>query len=703
MDQERDVTAELERALARRVHRLAVALIGSSCLIYLAWLLTRPPAPATFAVAAMAALGLLTAIASLVWAQRTGGHASATAGMCWIVFAAMSALAFAQGGIVGTAVWWLPLGPVLALQGGALRNGAAMASVMVVELLLLQWLRMRGWMPTPPIGLAGDAQRFIAATVSGTCMVVVVGLGLHWRRHVLRELQAALAAAREASAVKGRFLANMSHEIRTPLHGIVGAAELLRGTRLDEGQRQVLSVLRRSSSALMALVDDVLDFSKLEAGRMRMARERFDLHDVIHDAAEVFSAQAEAKGIDLLSHCTADLPVSAVGDAARLRQILHNLVGNAVKFTERGEVRVFAAPEHGQDGSLWARIAVRDSGIGMSETQVAGLFEAFAQADLSTTRRFGGTGLGLAIARELATLLGGRIEVQSRVGQGSTFMLMVPLHDSTPAAATPPLLDGVDVIVVAASRSRRDDLAELVQRHGGVCTAVYALPPPAAAAPGRPRVMLCEAATLSACGVTPDALADRLAASGERGVLLVGAATDARALPRELVPLYRPASPARVIEALQRALRPAQPDSARMDIEPAALSDGTRGLRVLLVEDNLVNQLVAQSLLERLGAQVVLAGDGEQALQRLDEQPFDLVLMDCQMPVLDGLDCTRRWRAIEARTLRPRVTVVAMTAASDAQARQQCLAAGMDDFLSKPVEQGQLAALLARVVQATAV
>jgi signal transduction histidine kinase/CheY-like chemotaxis protein len=700
---EHDVAAELERALARRVHLLAVALIGSSCLIYLAWLLTRPPAAATFAVAAVAAFGLVTAIASLAWARRTGGHASANAGMCWFVFAAVSALAVAQGGIVGSAVWWLPLGPVLALQGGALRSGAAMASVMVVELLLLQWLRARGWMPTPPIGLAGDAQRFIAATVSGACMVVVVGLGLHWRRHVLRELQSALDTAREASAVKGRFLANMSHEIRTPLHGIVGAAELLRGTRLDEGQRQVLSVLRRSSSALMALVDDVLDFSKLEAGRMRVARERFDLHDVIHDAAEVFSAQAEAKGVDLLSHCTADLPASAVGDAARLRQILHNLVGNAVKFTEHGEVRVFAAPEQQPDGSLWARISVRDSGIGMNEAQVDGLFDAFAQADLSTTRRFGGTGLGLAIARELATLLGGRIEVQSRPGRGSTFMLLVPLHDSTPAAPTPALLAGIDVAVVATSRSRRDDLTELVQRHGGACACHDTLPGPAPLPPGRQRVLLCDAGTLSRSGVTLDALSDRLAASGERGVLLVGAATDARALPREFVPLYRPASPSRAIEALQRALRPAQADSARMDIEPVAFGDGTRKAHVLLVEDNLVNQLVAQSLLERLGAQVVLAGDGEQALMRLSERSFDLVLMDCQMPVLDGLDCTRRWRQIEAREQRPRATVVAMTAASDEQARQQCLAAGMDDFLSKPVEQDRLAALLARVVQATAV
>jgi CheY-like chemotaxis protein len=221
-------------------------------------------------------------------------------------------------------------------------------------------------------------------------------------------------------------------------------------------------------------------------------------------------------------------------------------------------------------------------------------------------------------------------------------------------------------------------------------------------APGARRVLLCDGQALPAHGLDTCALADRLAASGERGVLLVGAAVDARSMPRELVPLYRPASPVQVIEALNRALGPPPVDSGRVDIDMPATSGGTRPARVLLVEDNLVNQLVAQSLLERLGAQVVLAGDGEQALQRLAEHEFDLVLMDCQMPVLDGLACTRRWREVESREQRPRVTVVAMTAASDEQAREDCSAAGMDGFLPKPVEQGQLAALLARVVQATA-
>jgi signal transduction histidine kinase/CheY-like chemotaxis protein len=693
------VAAELEAALARRVHVLAVGVIGGSCLLYLAWLLTRPPTPAAFAVGSMATFGLLSSLATLAWARRTQRHSAAIAGLCWLVFGAMSVLVAAQGGVAGTAVWWLPLGPLLALQGGAVRSGSVMAVVMLAELSALHGLRAADWMPQPLVGQAGESQRFIAVVTASTCMVIVVGLGLHWRRRLLRELQAALAAAHNASEVKSRFLANMSHEIRTPLHGIVGASELLRGTRLDEGQRQVLAVLRRSSSALLALVNDVLDYSKLEAGRMRVEQTRFDLHDAIHDAAEVFSAQAEAKGVELLSHCTADLPQTTVGDAARLRQILHNLVGNAVKFTDAGEVRVFAAPERGADGSAWVRVSVRDSGIGMDEAQLAGLFEAFAQADLSTTRRFGGSGLGLAIARDLAELLGGRIEVQSLPGQGSTFMLLMPLIEAQAAAPAQAVLEGVEVQLVSPSRSRREDHAELVRRHGGRCEVFDTLPAAAAALPPCVRrVVLCDERALAAAGLAPADWADRLAASGERGVLLVGLSADARKLPHDLVPLYRPAPPGRVIEALQRALGPPPPDSASLDIDAPAMTAGTRGARVLLVEDNLVNQLVAQALLERLGAHVVLAGDGEQALQRLAQDEFDLVLMDCQMPVLDGLACTRRWRERERemQDRRRRTPVVAMTATSDDQARQACRDAGMDDFLTKPVELPQLAAVLAQ-------
>jgi signal transduction histidine kinase/ActR/RegA family two-component response regulator len=707
-----DAAAELERALARRVHLLAAGLIGLSSLIYLVWLLPRAAQPTALALASMAALGLGTALLSVAWARRTQRHAAAVAGMCWLVFLAMAALVAAQGGVTGTAVWWLPLGPLLALQAGALRSGVAMAVIMLIELVVLDALRSQGWMAEPLVAPLGDAQRFIAVTSSSACMLIVVALGLHWRRRLLDELQAALATAHAASEVKTRFVANMSHEIRTPLNGIVGAAELLRGTRLDEGQRQVVGVLRRSSVVLMALVNDVLDLSKLEAGRMRTEQVEFDLHDAIHDAAEVFSAQAQAKGVELLSHCTGDLPARAVGDAARLRQIVHNLVANAVKFTDAGEVRVFAAPEPGPGGRPWMRISVRDTGIGMTEAQRATLFEAFTQADLSTTRRFGGSGLGLAICRELAALLGGRIEVESLPGRGSTFMVMLPLVapppvtvDASVPAPVPPLA-GVTVQIVSPNRSQREDLLDVLQRAGALCSSGATWPADAVpGAPGAPadapQLVLCDEAALASAGLDTAAWAEQLKASGRRGVLLAGLAVSARSLPRAVLPLYKPALPTRVLDTLRRALEPPPEDSARMELDPLAPpADSGAAQRVLLVEDNPVNQLVAQGLLDRLGASTVIAADGEQALRLFADAAistrFDLVLMDCQMPELDGMACTRRLRTLEAENAWPRTPVIAMTAHSESEAGPACRAAGMDDFLPKPVELRQMAQVLAR-------
>ena len=381
-------------------------------------------------------------------------------------------------------------------------------------------------------------------------------------------------------------------------------------------------MLRRSSSALLALVNDVLDFSKLEAGRMRVEHAPFDLHDAIHDAAEVFSAQAEAKGVDLLSHCTADLPQTTVGDAARLRQILHNLVGNAVKFTAAGEVRVFAAPERGDDGTRWVRVSVRDSGIGMTEAQVAGAVRgllAGRPVDHAALRRQR-PGPGDRPRTGRAARRPHRGAEPGRPG--------FDLHADAAACTTPPrrrrrrpLLTGIEVQVISASRSRSEDLAELVQRHGGRCECLRQHCQPAGpAVAGRRRAASCCATTVRwprpACPRRPGPTAWPPAASA--ACCSSALATDARKLPRELVPLYRPAQPVRVIEALQRALGAGAAGQCAHGPRPdrSAIA-GTRTLRVLLVEDNLVNQLVAQALLERLGAQVVLAGDGEQALQRL--------------------------------------------------------------------------------------
>lgn len=690
---------DLEQELARRLLNLTGAIIALAVGGFLvANLLSR-----LWPEAALAALVLPGLWFGWRRAQASGRPVLGMRVLVWLTFIGLSGGLLRQGGTLGPAIWWLSALPVLLLQAGAVVDGIVMTVLIVLQANFVGALAAAlGVPPVDPVAL-GAIRRDLAMAGALVVNALVLGLGIRWRRALMVELDAARVVAEAATSAKSRFLANMSHEVRTPLNGIVGATELLRGTRLDEGQRQIVGVLKRSSVALMALVNDVLDLSKLEAGRMRAERAEFDLHDAIHDAAEVFSAQAQAKDVELLSHCTADLPRRCVGDPARLRQILHNLVANAVKFTAAGEVRVYAAPEPGPDGSSWMRVSVRDTGIGMTEAQRTTLFEAFEQGDVTTTRRFGGSGLGLAISRELATLLGGRIEVESLPGRGSTFMLLLPLAavvDAAPPSAADAPLDGIDVVLVVSNRSQCEDLLDVIESAGARARTIEALPvpPPAPGADGVPQVVVSDERALARAGLDALAWSEQLKAAGQRGVLLVGLSVGARGLPRGLLPLYKPALPARVIDTLRRALQPVPDDSARMDLDPLA---DARGGHVLLVEDNPVNQLVAQGLLERLGASVVVASGGHEALARYAEAVaagtrYDLILMDCQMPDLDGLACTQRLRALEAERGWPRTPVVAMTAHSESEAGAECRAAGMDDFLPKPVELRQLAAVLTR-------
>ena len=715
-----DVAADLERALARRMHLLAAALTAGGCLPYFILLLGRPATPGGAAVLGVAVFGICAALASLWWVRRTHRYVAAIALLCWPVFLALSALMAAQGGVGGTAVWWLPVAPLIALQGGATRSGVAMAVLLVVELLTVHVLGLHGDLRLPLLAPALDeTRRFLVVTISSTCAITVVALGVHWRHRLLRELNRALIAARAAGQARSRFIATMSHEIRTPLNGIVGAAEMLRSSSLDEGQRKALHVLSHSTEALMALVNHVLDFSKLEAGRMETERVAFDLHELIQDAVELFAAQADTKGVALSAHVRRDVPVQVIGDPARLRQILHNLVANAVKFTASGEVHLCATTAAGADGRPWLRLSIRDTGIGMTVAQRGRLFEAFEQGDASTTRRFGGTGLGLAISRELAELLGGRFEVESEPGHGSTFTLHLPLtlaaepaalaSDHAAAVPPPPALAGRHIWLVSPTASLREGLLDVIAQAGGACEAFITLPMPAALAQARASgtdVVLVDDTALAPAGLDAAAWAARLDAAGLPGVLLRGLAGHPRGLRGSLTSLYKPARPAAVIDALRRMLAtapapstgdeaPAPPAAARDTPQPAATVR-----RALLVEDNPVNQLVACAMLESLGLRVTLATNGIEAIQQFSQPPdavaFEIVLMDCQMPELDGMACTRRLREIEAREGRQRTPVVAMTADGQAEVGAECAAAGMDGFLAKPVRREQLQAVLER-------